>query len=62
MPAPVQEINLLLDVESFMGVGEVTGFTGWIAFVLIGLEVVTRYLLSEKLGTVKYEPSLAIAN
>lgn len=50
------------DVESFMGVGEVTGFTGWIAFVLIGLEVVTRYLLSEKLGTVKYEPSLAIAN
>jgi hypothetical protein len=51
----------------FMGVGEVTGFTGWIAFVLIGLEVVTRYLLrcnrlSEKLGTVKYELSLAIAN
>jgi hypothetical protein len=41
-----------------MGVGEVTGFTGWVAFVLIGLEVLTPYLLrrsrlNEILGTVK---------
>ena len=39
-----------------MRVGEVTGFTGWVAFVLIGLEVMAPYLL--KLGTVKYGAKL----
>ena len=41
-----------------------TGSTGWVAFVLIGLEVMTPYLLrrnrlNEKLGTVKYRAKLS---